>query len=147
MLWAADCQLPWLLLISRSCSMHNEARFKDGVKKLNCALKLSCSLWQRETLSICSLEGQWITPENNLQQLIQDSVTSHPMSQHTFTLTCIQTMTCKLGRFSHFGTLLRSPLVTYFVSNCTQAKNRSHAEASACPHIMASSIYQEIMLF
>lgn len=28
----------------------------------------------------------------------------------------------------------RSPLVTYFVSNCTQAKNRSHAEAQHTSH-------------
>lgn len=53
-----------------------------------------------------------------------------PTSAHTFTLTCIQTMICKLSRFfCRLGTLSRSPLVTYSVSNLTQAKNRSHAEA------------------
>lgn len=52
-----------------------------------------------------------------------------PMSAHTFTLTCIQTMICKLSRFSPTWHPSRSPLVTYSVSNCTQAKNRSHAEA------------------
>lgn len=58
----------------------------------------------------------------------------YPMSAHALTLTCIQTNVCKLGRFLSTLHPSRSPLVTYSVSNCTQAKNRSHAEAQHTLH-------------
>jgi len=53
---------------------------------------------------------------------------------HTYTLTCTQTMICKLSTFCQLGTLLDPPIGDYTVSNCTQAKNRSHAEARHTLH-------------
>lgn len=69
---------------------------------------------------------------------INSGRTFHCLSAHTFTLACIQTMICKLSRFLPTWHPSRSPLVTYSVSNCTQVKNGSHAEAQqhiapACP--------------
>lgn len=134
--------------------MHNKASH-NGVKKLKikCALTtfpLQVRPWQREellTFSLNSLSSMNHTRKQSAAKTFRPVVMFHPTSAHTFTRTCTQTMICKRSRFLPVWHPTRSLLVTYSVSNSTQAKNRSHAEAQHTMHqpvhIRASNISRD----